>query len=74
MEIISRDGKQRVMIETVHGTLYKFTEYTDTWQEEFTVQASVWAPTYFSGLYDSEETAKAEALAALPWLRHLISN
>jgi hypothetical protein len=30
-----------------------------------------WSPTYFSGLFDTAEAAKVDALGTLPWLREL---
>lgn len=32
-----------------------------------------WSPTLFSGLFETAEEARADALGNLPWLRHLKS-
>jgi len=32
-----------------------------------------WSPTFFSGLFERAEEARADALGNLPWLKHLKS-
>lgn len=77
------DGsKQWTLLRRPHG-FYLFEEMTlqdaiylldDDGNEGAVVAEAYWMPTHVSGLFESKEAAREDALTTLPWLRDAIAN
>ena len=72
------DGRKRWRLLRRHDGLYLYEEETfekeiywvdEDGGERDIAAMSYWAPTHVSGLFDTIDQARADALGSLPWLR-----
>jgi hypothetical protein len=74
----SCDGRKRWQLLRRRDGFYLYEE--ETFEEEIywidedggerdVAATSYWSPSYVSGLFDSNDRARADALGSLPWLR-----
>jgi hypothetical protein len=66
------DGKQRLSIMARDDGLYRFVESSEFYAG--VVDVLYWAPTYWSGIYETAEAAERDARLIIPWLRDQPSN
>jgi hypothetical protein len=70
--LTSADGKKRCDIVQRPDGFFVYIEETFFTEDEREFGGGIydyWSPTYFSGLFDSAESAKADAVGQFPWLR-----
>jgi hypothetical protein len=69
-QIISKDGKHRLVIEVSSGGLYRYVTFDDRYRNDPDFQVPPeWTIDAFSGLYESAEAVEADAVAKFAWLR-----
>jgi hypothetical protein len=66
----SVDGKSKLFILRRDDELYQFVGMSE--QEED--GESFWAPSDYSGLFDSVQTAEREAAGNVPWLKRMLTE
>ena len=73
----SADGKKRCEIVQRPDRFFVYVEETLRTDDEREFGGGIydyWSPTHFSGLFDSLEDARADAVGQIPWLRDAISS
>ena len=74
--LTSADGKKRCEVVQRPDGFFVYVEETFFTEDEREFGGSIydyWSPTHFSGLFNSLEDAKADAVGQFPWLRDAIS-
>ena len=72
----SADGKRRWRLIHREDGFFVYSEDSFIFEDLTAFGAGIqeyWTPTHFSGLFDTAEEAKADALGQLPWLKQLDS-
>ena len=75
-KIFSKDGLRYVEISSDDGRIFRYTELSQLWDGGYgnLPGSFYWTPTHGSGLFETAESAEADARATLSWMRELNSN